>query len=344
MAGNDSPINPDAVTPGQDSRAIDLRRRRRRRWMAVGTMVGAVVVALGVAEIVLRVRDTEPVRFAYDGQVGYINRPNASFMFKTMQVHTGAAGRIASATPAEHSRPDLLVVGDSYAAGQCASWPEGCVEIATAILARERPGFTTVNLGTSGYGTDQCLLRLREFLPARSRLVVYLMCDNDLHDNFDHFHFGLFKPRFELHGSDLVQVQRASAFNWLVLHSRVAGACMLPFARSPSHMTAWQHHNPAERAALGAALVAEMKRECDEAGSRFVVVAHWLASQKTPDEDFASAINTMRGAGVDVVVLNERLDLGAHYDPACWHWNTEGHREVGEVLAGLVREREDAHH
>ena len=71
------------------------------------------------------------------------------------------------------------------------------------------------------------------------------------------------------------------------------------------------------------------------------MVAHWLASQATPDPDFRSAIDMLKRAGVDVVVLNEHVDLASHYDASCWHWNTQGHRLVGEELANLVRAREN---
>ncbi len=325
------------------TRSTRPRVRWRRAILAGITMFLAMFAVLAGAEVVLRVTDRTPARFVYDPVVGYINRPDAEFVHGALLVRTGSNGRIASPVPGNSERPDLLVIGDSYAAGQCASWPEGWVEVATRALARTRPGYTTVNLGTSGYGTDQCLLRLREFMEPVPRTVVYLMCDNDLHDNFDHFHFGLFKPRFELRAGDLVQVESASMANRLVLGLKVGGLVAGRFVRPATHKSAWRDHTPEDRAALALALIGEMKRLSEERGARFMVAAHWLATLPAPEEDFALLVALLRAAGIETVVLNERVDLSSHYDAACWHWDTEGHRLVGEelatALAGLETER-----
>lgn len=319
------------------------RNRRRRRLLAVATAAASSVLALGAAEIILRFTDHEPQRFVYDAEAGYVNRPNAEFMFRTMKVRTGPDGRIASPVPGASANPDLLVVGDSYAAGQCASWPDGCVEVATTILSRSSPGFTTINLGTSGYGTDQCLLRLRKSLPTRPRTALYLMFDNDLHDNFDHLHFGLFKPRFEIHDGILSLSQQASPLNRLVLDTELGARVARQFVNPDMHMTEWTRHSAAERANLALALILAMERESQEAGARFIVAAHWLPTLAKPEEDYTLLLEQLRTGGVEVIVLNDRVDLAAHYDAACWHWDTEGHRLVGEELAKWIAGSADPH-
>lgn len=104
--------------------------------------------------------------------------------------------------PRTPGRPRILFLGDSYAFGHGVEDDE----TAAAQLERLLPGCEVVNLGVTGYSTDQELLLLRERgLAYRPDVVVLMICGNDLLDNGKQTAWGVYwKPRFLLRGDSLV--------------------------------------------------------------------------------------------------------------------------------------------
>ncbi len=95
--------------------------------------------------------------------------------------------------------PRLVVVGDSYVEGFAVSEPDTF----SAVLARDYlPGWEVLNLGVSGYGVDQAVLRY-EKLGARYRpdVAVLGFFIHDYFRNEDRFR-SYAKPYFTLEGDD----------------------------------------------------------------------------------------------------------------------------------------------
>lgn len=311
-------------------------KTRRRLLRTLLRVVAVLLVSTLLAELVLRWTHGVQNRFEWHAQAGYANASHADFEFRERRVRTGAAGRVASPVPTE-GPPGLLVVGDSYAAGQAAPWPLGCIERTSQRLAERQPGFWTLNFGTSGYGTDQSLFRLREGLPQRPRTVVYMLFSNDLHDNEDTLHFGLSKPRFALTDNVLKQVHWPSPWlNRLLLESALAAQIARPFIDPATQMVGWKSRSPQQRADLAAALIETMRNESESAGARFLVIAHWEPLMPEPDEDFAILLAQLERSPAPLLVLNREVDLASHYDQPRWHWNSEGHALAADAITAWL--------
>ncbi len=175
----------------------------------------------------------------YDSMLGWSGRENAVGTFEWLdckhQVRQNRFGWRGPAHEPDQPRASRLVVlGDSFV------WGFGVEEdqIFTRQLEREsRVPLEVVNMGVSGYGTDQELLAWRSsgsrWRPERVVLVVTLY--TDLYDNIFAERDGYAKPRFLLdsaHGLELTNVpvpprQRWDAPEVAVRHSGARAAADL---------------------------------------------------------------------------------------------------------------------
>jgi hypothetical protein len=136
----------------------------------------------------------------YDPQLGWIGKPHAEATFQYLdcahRVRQNRYGFRGSEHPTERGAlPRLAVLGDSFV------WGFGVEddEIFTSVLERRSdPPLEVVNLGVSGYGTDQQLLLWRA-LGARFRpdVVLLVLCPyTDLAENLLSAAYGHPKPVF----------------------------------------------------------------------------------------------------------------------------------------------------
>jgi lysophospholipase L1-like esterase len=87
-------------------------------------------------------------------------------------------------TETEQDLPKILVVGDSMTAGLEVDNNETYVAVLEKLLWENSCQYQTYNAGTRGYGTDQSLLIMEEFVPQiKPDYVVYMFCYNDFGDN-----------------------------------------------------------------------------------------------------------------------------------------------------------------
>jgi hypothetical protein len=294
-------------------------------------LLGSVVASLLCAEVAMRFVSTRHGRFVPHPVLGHANTSNSDFFFSGLRVCTGEDGCILS--PRESGNGlDLLVVGDSFAAGQSANWGEGCIEVLS-----EKMLYTTINLGTAGYGTDHCLLRLREYLPRKPKTVLYLLCFNDLRDNIECNNHGMYKPRFALQDGVLVQTDWPKIQNRILLNSALCGVIHRKLFPQVLHPLEAARDKPHERAELAAKLIEQMELESQALGARFVVISHWLATEKAPEEDFSLLMQKLKERGTPLLILNEVIPLGDHYDEKRWHWNAKGHELVGEKIVDYLQ-------
>lgn len=180
---------------------------------------GATVAGLLIAEVLLRMvapnvrlpfqanvqLENERGKFCkYDASLGWVGRPNVEdelvSLDCTYRVRQNRYGFRGGAHPIPRSQQKrLLVLGDSFA------WGYGVAEgdlFTTRFERRAHPPVEVVNLGVSGYGTDQELLLYRQlgrqFQADQVLLVVTPY--TDLWDNMTAVLYDDFpKPMFRLH-------------------------------------------------------------------------------------------------------------------------------------------------
>jgi lysophospholipase L1-like esterase len=180
-------------------------------------LVGGVLAALGAGELAMRavlpdarqlfrvqrVRESERGKFCrYDATLGWSGVPNADADFDYVDTrHRVRQNALGFRGPAPASaRTDLrrlLVLGDSFV------WGFGVedAQLFTALLARDATTpVEVVNLGVSGYGTDQELLLWRQLGPQLRPDVVLLVMTpyTDVYDVLYAERYGYQKPRFTL--------------------------------------------------------------------------------------------------------------------------------------------------
>jgi hypothetical protein len=225
-----------------------------RRWHTAGLVLGGIAVGFLIGEAGLRwafpgyrdrfrtytLVENERGKFArYDSMLGWSGREDAVGTFEWLDCrHEVRQNRFGWRGPAyEPDQPKasrLLVLGDSFV------WGFGVEEdqIFTRLLeGRSRIPLEVVNMGVSGYGTDQELLAFRSsgsrWRPDRVVLTVTLY--TDLYDNVFAVRDGYPKPRFLLDpasGLKLTNVPVPPPKRWeapevAVRHSRARAAADL---------------------------------------------------------------------------------------------------------------------
>lgn len=187
--------------------------RSRASLASLILLAGSTVGSLLVAEIVTRVWlgpeltapiDERSLLYRYDPELGWFPIENSAGPFtgsETIQVeHNGDGFR-----DREHgakSKPRILFLGDSFVWG----YDVEASDRFTEQLAEALPHWEILNLGVSGFGTDQEFLLLkRVFERYQPDIVFVVVCqDNDPDDNQANISFGsYFKPYFAVNGSAL---------------------------------------------------------------------------------------------------------------------------------------------
>lgn len=262
-------------------------------------------------------------------------------------------------------RRRVLLLGDSLTFGTGVEDSETFA----SRLAAAAPSVEPLNLGVSGYGTDQELLLLERegFAMGPAAVVLNVCVGNDVLDNAlpVYLYDGLTpKPYFtaekgslvlhdehvRLGGAALIArrlVERSLAFDALL---RLAG----PTASAPLDHDDGEHWGPRARAvlerwpeavALSRAIVARMERACRARGVRLLVLLHPNRRAFESDEPrlepfVASPDHGPGGRPIDLREVYRRegvawselaLDRLGHLSP-------RGHRLVAELLARSLGE------
>jgi lysophospholipase L1-like esterase len=350
--------------------AVSPRRRATRAWSMAGkALVLLLAAGLGVAlgEGGLRLffphlapRTATISQFwRYDPALGWAHVPNATGSFSafgsTTPVSINAKGfrdreRSYARAPSTYR---IVVLGDSLV------WGYGVHQgqIFTALMEQQRANLEVVNLGVSGYGTDQELLLFRqEGHRYRPDLTVVLLVENDFTTNVRRSYVAYPKPMFEVSrdgGLSVTNTPVPRPRRWQRTATRlVRHSFLLNLALSTSYrlwagrplsspMTAAVPprlpfpRNPEEE--ITAALLLELRRAVEQAGSDFLLVLDSLGSAGDELERFFAARN--------VRVLNLEPDLSrgerrAFHLPDGVHWSARGHDEVaGRLLRYLDDQR-----
>src|SRR5258708_22238780 len=167
-------------------------------YAGILVFAAGITVELG-ARILLKNRynqDERTLQYTYDSEVGWTPRKNRDMKFtgsRLISVHHNSRGfRDVEHTP-EKNKARVLFVGDSFVWGYDVEAPERFTDKLQARL----PGKEVINLGVSGYGTDQEYLILkREFDYYRPDVVYLMFCGNDREGNRSNVNYGYYKPYF----------------------------------------------------------------------------------------------------------------------------------------------------
>jgi hypothetical protein len=188
------------------------RSKRRRIIFSVVGFSMAFFVALLAGEMVCRhlwlgagyVSDEKNLTYRYDAELGWFPIPNSHKQFmgaRLINVEHNNDG-FRDINHGVKSKKRIAFLGDSFVWGYDAEQPERF----TDKLQRLLPGCEIMNMGVSGYGTDQEFLLLQRWFDRyQPDMVVVVFTGNDCLDNNDRYVYtGYYKPYYDLEKGKLV--------------------------------------------------------------------------------------------------------------------------------------------
>lgn len=335
-------------------------------------LVGVVLVLEAGTRVVgldfPRLRRSDTALWTYDGTKGWFHAPRSSgrvFMGGPDQggVRINALG--LRGPDVERRKPQgvrrVLVFGDSFVFGVGVDEDHAFTSRLQARLDEtSRGGYEVVNMGVSGYSTDQEYLLFQE-LGARLApdLVVLVATDNDFAGNLEDFAYGrYYKPFFEpqpdgslaRRNTPVPRLSRGQAVKlWLGQESTVWNALRTRrFASATLQRWVGQlevgqtHPSRTDPIRLMAALVAAFDRAARDAGAAFVMFNTGHRGEKTGLFQQLRPFLAERGIaqlGLEGLLGRERQrhpELKWDF-PDDTHWNVESHRLAADVAFTHLR-------
>ena len=245
-----------------------------------------------------------------------------------VEVRTDSRGRrTAGGDPAFSGRPIVVFAGDSITFG----WGVEVEQSFPSIIG-QRLDIEVVNLGVSGYGTDQQYLKLRrDGLPLAPAAVVVTFSENDYVEVMADWKYGWTRPKYRLQDSELVLSAPGERSPFLERHSSIYRSLKF-FKKMFLPASGFSAAQLPESRRLVRRLICSMAEESREAGAHFLVVH--------PQDDWlAGALDENGVRRVDVgPALREAASgegpVSFESDP---HWNARGHRVVADRLEPALR-------
>ncbi len=328
-----------------DGRAETTAEQKRKTGLAqgIGILMLSLLLSALSAEALWRFylsRRSAPVT-VYDEVLGWVFEANSRSRHTSadfdVEIRTDSwgrrseggdspvSGRPASGRPAS-GRPKVVFVGDSTTFG----WGVE-VDQSFPCLVGRMLDVEVVNLGVSGYGTDQQLLKLRrDGLPLGPAAVVLTFSHNDLEEVLSEWKYGWTKPRYRFEDSRLILSPAGERSPLLERYSSIYRSLKY-YRQLRSRSRGLEEGQLAEARQLVCRLIRSMAVESREVGARFFVVysgADWLGSAL--DEQGVDLIDI--GAALRETAGRE----GAVSFPSDPHWNVRGHRVIAHSLRPVL--------
>jgi hypothetical protein len=313
---------------------------RKRVLFAASAAFLALLLTCVLGEILTRVflkdeinpgADERTLCYRYDSELGWFPVENGVTEFNASRLihvrNNGDGFRDRPHGPKTKKR--LAVVGDSSVWG----YDVEANERFTEKLQSRLPDWEVLNLGVSGYGTDQELLILRKWFDRyQPDLVLLVFSDNDMvEDRLNIIHGGYYKPYFESVGQTLVlrgiPVPKCLRYyrleHPLLFKSALAQALLGRYLawRVPEHFCVQN---------LAWPLLESMKHYVESKGAKFVVgfVSDYRGGKK---------FSVCEQLKVDYLLMLDPADAAKYSYPAHGnHWTPDGHDLVCERLCKFL--------
>jgi peptidoglycan/xylan/chitin deacetylase (PgdA/CDA1 family) len=260
------------------------------------------------------IEDERTLAYRHDAELGWFPKADNRVTYtgsRTIHIAHNAMGFRDREHARKKTRPRLVFVGDSFVWGYD-------VEAEERFTEHVQAAFDTIevlNLGVSGYGTDQSYLLLQKFWDDFDPdAVIYMFSETDVEDNAVNFNYGAYyKPYYVLGEAGLelrgVPVPRSSI--WSRLKSMV-GLYRRPRAENGAEITA--------------RLITAMSRFVRSKGGSFAVglidehpvVRRHLTMERIPFFDLT------------------HVDQRYRYPEHGFHWTPEGHRLVSRAVQAFL--------
>ncbi len=308
-------------------------------WLAAIGLTGAISLLVG--ELGTRLfwkgdpisgPDERTLSYRYDSELGWFPIENSSGQFvgsRTIHIGHNADG-FRDRPHGAKTKPRIAFLGDSFVWG----YDVEANERFTELLQKRLPGWEVLNLGVSGYGTDQELILLQRWWDRYQPDVVMLVfSDDDLFTNgFNEYLYSYYKPYFEEADGRLVErgVPVPKSFRYyrrehqILLGSRLAQfLCARYLAwRSPYYACT---NNPT------LPILLTMKNYVEAKGAKFAM-GFVTEAQADGKRAFCAA-----GKIDSVFLLEAALQKWDYVYPSQGnHWTPKGHQQVCSTLSTFL--------
>jgi hypothetical protein len=262
------------------------------------------------------------------------------------QIRVGDGGRFTIGTDAEghrltrprdkqlpDSEPAVILIGDSFVQGIAADDPETF----GWILSQEN-SLRVVNMGVLGWGSDQELIGLADYLEAHStqkvRDIVVFVSDNDFTDVQTGYqtYLGRSKPYCRLVDGKLESIEYRPT-----LSDRLMDVSYLYwlFNSKRAYLVGGPQHDAAAGIDLVVACVHAMRDLARQHGARFHLLAHHLKHlAPMAESDWARFLALSGARDINPVLLVPDGPSPISYDG--YHWSPAGHQRVAALLKELL--------
>jgi lysophospholipase L1-like esterase len=328
--------------PLQNSNAQPTAVWRNLLLIGVSLLAGLVLMEIAV-RVVVRVFQRPPLVVS-EAHAGWAGAPHlvdavVSLPGNRFRVNTDGSGRRAVRESDGHrsaQSPAIVLVGDSFVFGLTVDDHETFA----ALLAKQLPDRRIVNLGVTGYGTDQQLIGLERFLRSMRSVnvsdVIVVVFENDFLDvqrRFDPY-LGRAKPLFRVVASTLDR----GSFKLPVLDRVMDYSRLVWLVRSK---LATMRGSPALNADSGAAVVlaglGAIRRLGESNGARVHVFAHRRTTRLSSVSDSVWSAFLDRSDAIDITQTFRATPEGNPIGPDGAHWNPEGHRRAARIIQDSLR-------
>lgn len=300
-------------------------------------LIGAItlIAAETVCTLFFKDRYQEDERnllYMHHPVLGWFPQENSRSRFKAVRditiEHNSGGFRDEEPRPEDAAKPGIAFVGDSF------TWGFD-VERQDRFTERLRPSWPDkriLNLGISGYSTDQEFLLLQqEFEVYRPGVVFLLVCANDRAGNITNKMYGYFKPFFregaqgslELAG---VPVPQNAMYRYKHAAWPYRPKLILLFLKL---MERWAPQPELRTADPTLAIIKNIDSFLKDRGSRLVVAL------VDADESLKAYCDEQR---IDVLDLTE-IDSRYRFEHGGAHWNEEGHALAADLISRYLAAR-----
>ena len=314
----------------------------------IGLAIGSLVISLWVCEFFLRASSVLPSPVVpshvgmFDSELGWTLRPNVRASNEVLGYpvlyETNSQGLRDEEHPYERTKGKFRIVllGDSRTFG----FGVNIEDHFSKLLEKDLPGVEVVNLGVSGYGVDQMLLRLKkDGLKYSPDLVVVYVPHYGDHRHVHTNRFGQEKPMFVMNGSELTLTNSpvstpsfgSQLHRWFSNHSELY-RFLCVFFEIP--VFGFVRENPVENAdqekleELAARLIDEFSSVSRASGARFLLL--------TPLPDLKEHALNSGFPVFDVGVVLDKADYSLPKGAS--HINPEGNKLLSKALAEFLLE------
>lgn len=270
-----------------------------------------------------------PRLFETDSNVGYRLRPNLDVTQRKngiqWKVRTDSFGRrIGDDHPLSASlKPKVVLLGDSFGFGYGVESDEAV----SSVLSRE--GFQVVNLSVPGYGTNQQLFVLQEFLEKnKADFVITLTFSNDINDIVSTYKNMRHRPAASSEFGQLnLHPFEPPWTDHLLDHSAIFALLRYGFQK-PKLIKADGYE------AVTSCLIA-----IDQVARTHDCLPLFFLHDANQPNFFDKMLNKCRAKSLAIEDLSMALNKQLHtiLGPDKFHWNKEGHQLAGELIVSSIR-------